>query len=47
MLESMRGSLVWFSVDQDVGKRDSAVKAALRLFQKADCNRSGNRIARG
>src|SRR5262245_29931980 len=34
-------------VGQNVGKRDSAVKAALGLFQKADCDRLGNRIARG
>ena len=28
-------------------KRDSAVRAALALFQKADCDRLGNRVARG
>ena len=43
----VRGLLVGFSVGQDVGKRDSAVKATLGLFEKADCDRLGNRIARG
>ena len=43
----LRGSLVGFSVCQDVGTRDSAVRAALGLFEKADCDRSGDRIARG
>ena len=36
-----------FPISQNVGKRDSAVRAALDLFQKADCDRSGDRIARG
>ena len=36
-----------FPVGQNVGKRDSVVGAALGLFQKADCDRSGDRIARG
>jgi hypothetical protein len=43
----VRGSLVGFSVGQDVGTRDSAVRAALGLFEKADCDRLGNRIACG
>ena len=33
-----------FPVGQNVGKRDSAVRAALGLFQKADCDRLGDRI---
>jgi hypothetical protein len=36
-----------FPVGQNVGNRDSAVVAALDLFQKADCDRLGDRIARG
>ena len=36
-----------FPVGQNVGKRDSAVRAALGLFQKADCERLGDRIAGG
>ena len=36
-----------FHVGQNVGKRDSAVRAALGLFQKADCDRLSDRIARG
>ena len=36
-----------FPVGQNVGKRDSAVRAALGLFEKADCDRLGNRVARG
>ena len=36
-----------FPAGQNVGKRDSAVRAALGLFEKADCDRLGNRIARG
>ena len=31
---------------QNVGKRDSAVRAAVGLFQKADCDRLGDPIAR-
>src|SRR6266446_6603100 len=36
-----------FPVGQNVRKRDSAVRAALDLFQKADRHRPGERIARG
>src|SRR2546430_1131289 len=36
-----------FPVGQNVGKRDSAVRAALGLFEKADCDRMSDRIARG
>jgi len=36
-----------FPVGQNVGKRDSAVRAALGFFEKADCDRLGDRIARG
>jgi hypothetical protein len=36
-----------FPISQNVRKRDSPVRAALGLFQKADCDRSGDRIARG
>ena len=36
-----------FPMSQNVRKRDSAVKAALGLFQKADCDRLSDRIARG
>ena len=35
-----------FPVGQNVGKRDSAVNSALGLFQKADRDRLGDRIAR-
>ena len=31
----------------NVRKRDSAVRAALDPFQKADCDRLSNRVARG
>ncbi len=34
-------------VGQNVGNRDSAVRAALGLFEKADCDRLSDRIARG
>src|SRR6266487_895846 len=36
-----------FPISQNVRKRDNAVRAALGLFQKADCDRLGDRIARG
>ena len=36
-----------FPEGQNVGKRDSAVRAALGLFEKADCDRLGDRIAGG
>jgi hypothetical protein len=36
-----------FPISQNVGKRDCAVMAALGLFQKADCDRLGDRVARG
>ena len=35
-----------FPVAQNVGKRDSALGAALGLFQKANCDRLSDRIAR-
>ena len=34
-------------VGQNVGKRDSAVRAALGLFEKADGDGLGDRVARG
>jgi hypothetical protein len=34
-------------VGQNVGKRNGAVRAAFRLFQKADGDRLGDRVARG
>ena len=36
-----------FPIGQNVRKRDSTVRAALGLLQKADCDRLGDRIARG
>src|SRR5215813_2191574 len=36
-----------FPMSQNVRKRDSAVRAALGLFQKADCDRLSDRVARG
>jgi len=43
----VRGSLVGLSVGQNVRKRHSAIKPAFGLFQKADCHRSSDRVARG
>ena len=34
-------------VGQNVGKRNGAVRAAFHLLQKADCDRLGDRVARG
>ena len=36
-----------FPIGQNVRKRDSAVRAALGLFEKADCDRLSDRVARG
>jgi hypothetical protein len=47
MRRQRRAQPLLLPVGQNVGKRNGAVRAAFRLFQKADGDRLGDRVARG